>query len=439
MKFIVSPGQGLLKLAIVMIALGLLVAIWPALESLWLGAMVVLVLFVIYDLIRVVRMQPPQLERELPSAMAVGLWHNVRILLQNPNQHSLRLQVFDHFPDSAQFKGLPQSVVLAAEQQASIEYRCRPLERGLVVFPGCQCRLESGFRCWQISHDLVLESRLKVYPNYTPVIEYALLSMENHLSLMGILKHRRRGQGMDFHQLREFREGDSLKQIDWKATSRMRKIIAREYQDERDQEILLLMDCGHRMLNQDGDLSHFDHSLNALLLLSYVALRQGDAVGVATFSHDQGRWIKPVKGVANINRLLNGIYDLQPSSQAPDYSSGAKQLLLRHRKRSLVIILTNLRDDDADDLQAAVSLLKKHHRIVVVSLQEQAVNQILEQEVMSLDDALTVSATHGYLRKRQQLVQLLQKQGVKTLDVLPEKLPLALTNCYLDLKVSGQT
>ncbi len=439
MKLSISPGRGLLIISVLMIVLGLLAAIWPALENLWLTALVVLMLCAGYDLVTTLRLQPPQLERELPSAMAVGLWHDIHLSLHNPNQHSLRLQVFDHFPDTAQFQGLPQSVVLAAGQQASINYRCRPLERGLVVFPGCQCRLESRMRCWRISHDLALESRLKVYPNYTPVIEYALLSMENHLGLMGILKHRRRGQGMDFHQLREFREGDSLKQIDWKATSRMRKVIAREYQDERDQEILLLMDCGHRMLNQEGDLSHFDHSLNALLLLSYVALRQGDAVGVATFSHDEGRWIKPVKGVANINRLLNGIYDLQPSSQAPDYSSGAKQLLLRHRKRSLVIILTNLRDDDADDLQAAVSLLKKHHRIVVVSLQEQAVNQILKQEVLSLENALTVSATHGYLRKRQELVQLLQKQGIRTLDVLPEKLPLALTNCYLDLKLSGQT
>ncbi|MCW9012278.1 MAG: DUF58 domain-containing protein [Gammaproteobacteria bacterium] len=434
----VKPAKGLLITALALVVTGLVAAIWTDLQIIWYGLLIYLLVVAVYDLFLLSRITTPEVERIAPSAMAVGNWHNIDLRVDNLSSNNIQLQLFDHFPETVQYKNLPQVLVLEKKQQAVVEYQCRPLQRGEMVFSKCQCLIDSRYGFWRSKRDIDITSSIRVYPNYAPVIEYALLATENHLSLMGILKNRRRGQGMDFHQLREFREGDSLKQIDWKASSRMNKIIAREYQDERDQEILILMDCGHRMLAQDSELSHFDHSLNALLLLSYVALRQGDAVGVATFSHEDARWIKPIKGVANINLLLNGIYDLQPSSQAPDYSTGAKNLLLRHRKRSLVIILTNLRDDDAEDLQVAVQLLQKHHRVVVASLQEQALHDVLEKDVYKLEDALTLAAAHAYLNKRQQLIKVLQKRGVRILDVLPEKLPLALTNCYLDLKVSGQ-
>ena len=438
MKFRFKPGINLTRAGGLLIVTGLLAAIWPDLSNLWYALCVLLGFVAVYDLFAVLRIASPRIERVAPSAMAVGAWHEVKLQLQNRSNNTISLDVFDHTPETVQFEQQPQSLILEDQQQATVRYRCRPVKRGDILFSRSQCLLDSPYKFWRSNREIENKSTIRVYPDYAPVIEYALLATENHLSMMGIMKNRRRGQGMDFHQLREFREGDSLRQIDWKATSRMQKIIAREYQDERDQEIIILMDCGQRMLTKDGDLSHFDHSLNSLLLLSYVALRQGDSVGIATFSHEDERWIKPVKGIANINLLLNGIYDLQPGNQLPDYSTGVKNLLLRQRKRSLVIILTNLRDDDAQDLQAAVQVLQKRHRVVVASLQEQAVTAVLNKEIRELDDALTVAATHAYLNKREQLVKILQKRGINILDVLPEKLALALTNCYLDLKVSGQ-
>jgi len=118
--------------------------------------------------------------------------------------------------------------------------------------------------------------------------------------------------------------------------------------------------------------------------------------------------------------------------------SGARDLILRQRKRSLVLILTNLRDDDCDDLTAAVQLLKKYHKVVVASLQEQAIVDCLQQPVVSLHDALTLASTHEYQSKRDLLVQQLRNTGINTLDVLPEELALSLTNTYLNLKSSGQ-
>ena len=434
----IKPGIRIIQLMTGLVLIGLISSIWPELEIYWKLSVSVVLILAVFDLWQVYKLQPPVVNRSLTGTMSVGVRHKVTLSVKNVNHSPIIVDVYDYFPEQAHVEGMPRRLLLEANEIADLTYFFKPLKRGLLYLDKTECLILSPFSIWQFSHVLEVRDTVRVYPNYAPVIEYALLATENHLSLMGILKHRRRGQGMDFHQLRKFRDGDSLKQIDWKASSRMRKMIAREYQDERDQQIIVMMDCGHRMLAQDGDLSHFDHSLNALLLLSYVALRQGDSVGVSTFSHDDQRWIKPVKGVANINSLLNGIFDLQPGPAAPDYSSGARDLVIRQRKRSLVLILTNLRDDDCDDLQAAVHLLKKYHKVVVASLQEQAIADRLEQPVYNLQDALTVASTHAYLSKRDLLVKQLGNRGINTLDVLPEQLALSLTNTYLDLKTSGQ-
>ena len=121
---------------------------------------------------------------------------------------------------------------------------------------------------------------MRVYPNYSTISKLLAFEVDNKLQLTGVRMSRRRGEGIEFHQLRDYRDGDSLRSIDWKATARMRRLIAREYQDERDQQIVFMLDAGRHMLAKDAELSHFDHTLNAMFLLSYVALRQGDAAGV---------------------------------------------------------------------------------------------------------------------------------------------------------------
>jgi len=285
-----------------------------------------------------------------------------------------------------------------------------------------------------------------VYPNFAAISQYALLATENRLSQLGIRKIRRRGEGMDFNQLREYREGDSLRQIDWKATSRLRKLISREYQDEKDQEILFLLDCGRRMLSHDGELSHFDHTLNAMLLVSYVALHQGDAVGFSTFGigdedngHGQSRrWVPARKGMATIQSLLNNVYDLHAHAITPDYTQAVTQLLLRQKKRALIIVLTNLRDEDSHDLLNALQLLKRKHLVVLASLKEQALEQVMEKSIDDFSDALLFASTCEYQTQRKKMFENLHARGVNYLDVTPDKLAVNLVNRYLDIKSSGQ-
>ena len=226
-------------------------------------------------------------------------------------------------------------------------------------------------------------SVLRVYPNFAALSGYALFATDNRLSQIGVLQRRRRGEGLDFDQLREYREGDSQRKIDWKASQRMHKLISREYQDERDQQVVFLVDCGRRMRAKDDDCSHFDHALDATLLLAYVGLRQGDAVGLMTMSGDE-RFLAPRKSRAMVNRILNTVYDLQPGLLTSDYYQAAVNLSKRLRKRALIVIISNLRDEDDDTLLPALRLLQKRHLVLFASLRERALDEAVDLPVRRL-------------------------------------------------------
>ncbi|MGB0713283.1 MAG: DUF58 domain-containing protein [Gammaproteobacteria bacterium] len=416
--------------------IALLIPFVPSLETPWVALFGVYLGVALFDGFSVRRHSGLSVERQVPGSLPVGVWHSVRLRLRNAGDSARTVKVFDHYPVQAELRGLPQTLVVPPRGWAQCEYGIRPTRRGREVFSGTEVQVRSPLGLWR--HGRMLEARqeVHVYPDFAAIAHYALLATDNRLSQIGVRKRPRRGSGLDFHQLREWRDGDSPQQVDWKATARTRKLISRDYQDERDQEVVFLIDCGRRMLARDGELSHFDHSLNAVLLLSYVAMRQGDSVGALTFSGSD-RWLAPVKGRGLMNRLLNGLFDLEPGTGNPDYARAATDLMLRQRKRALVVIITNLRDEDHADLAPALALLGRRHLVVLASLREQALEDAASQTVNDFGDALELAAANDYLARREAGLNDLRGRGVSCLDVTPERLPVSLVNRYLELKAVG--
>jgi uncharacterized protein (DUF58 family) len=359
------------------------------------------------------------------------------LLLRNPGPRARSVEIFDHTPDAFEVRGMPRRVSLPAEGWAEVRYEARPVERGLHRFGRVELRIDSPLGLWQRRARLAEESASRVYPNFAALTRYALLATDHRLSQIGILQRRRRGQGLEFHQLREYREGDTQRQIDWKATARAGRLVSREYQDERDQQIVLVIDCGRRLAARDGELAHFDHVLNAALLLAYVSLRQGDAVGFLTMS-GEARFMAPRKGAGAVTAMLNQLYDLQPSLMTSDYEAAALELQRRVRKRALVVMLSNLRDEDDDAIAPALRLLGRHHLVLFASLREAILARALTARVDTFERALTHAAAADYLRERALALTRLEREGILCLDVEPPDLPTALVNRYLDIKREGR-
>ncbi len=387
------------------------------------------------------RLPSPRLQRHLPGSLALGRWSEVRIKLEHDSRHSMALTVFDHGPEGTgnrlEVENLPQEILLRAHRKAHLNYRLRPTSRGLFTFERIEVQLRSPLRLWLSRRYVAAVDSARVYPDFVRLHNGQLLAVDNWLSQLGVRQRPRRGLGLEFNQLREFREGDSLRQIDWKATARQRTPIAREYQDERDQQIVLLLDCGRRMRSQEGELTHFDHALNACLLLAYVALRQGDAVGVSTFAAKHNRHLAPVKGAAQLNLLLNRVYDLDSTQRPADYSAAIRQLLARQKRRALVVLITNLRDEDDEQLLGAVKQLSRHHRVMIASLREAVLDEQRHAPVQTWQQALDYCGTVDFLNARAGLHERLNAHGIPVLDVRPGELGPQLVSRYLSWKKAG--
>ncbi|WP_122611747.1 DUF58 domain-containing protein [Pseudomonas viridiflava] len=397
------------------------------------GLLLALLALAVIDAVRLRRLPSPRIKRQMPGSLALGRWGEVKLEVAHEFAEPLKINFFDHVPDGLAFEYLPTVVELQPGHVSQLTYRLRPLERGHFCFEQCEVNLPSPLGLWSGKRLLSVRDETRVYPDFARLYGGELRAVDNWLSQLGIRQRQRRGQGQEFHQLREFREGDSLRQIDWKATARQRTPIAREYEDERDQQIIFLLDCGRQMRSHDGELSHFDHALNACLLLSYVALRQGDAVGMSTFAGDEPCHVAPVKGSGQLNVLLNAVYDLGSTQLPADYQAAASQLLARQKRRALVVLVTNLRDDD-DQVLGAVRRLSAQHRVLVASLREEALDTLRQTPVQTLPEALAYCGTIDFLNDRSQLHERLTAHGVAVMDVRPAELGAGLVTSYMSWK-----
>lgn len=440
-----KPSRLLLVWLAVLLAIGIVLGALRALDievpsSLhainW-GLLLALLALAILDAVRLKRLPSPRLHRQMPGSLALGRWGEVRLEVEHDFAQPLNIQIFDHVPHGLSFENLPLSVELQPGQHSQIGYRLRPLKRGHFTFEHCEINLPSPLGLWSDKRLLSVTDNARVYPDFARLYGGQLLAVDNWLSQLGVRQRQRRGLGLEFHQLREFREGDSLRQIDWKATARQRTPIAREYQDERDQQIIFMLDCGRRMRSQDDELSHFDHALNSCLLLSYVALRQGDAVGLSTFAADRPHYLAPVKGTEQLKVLLNAVYDLNSTQRPADYQAAANQLLARQKRRALVVLVTNLRDEDDEELLNAVKRLGKQHRVLVASLREDILDRLHHDPVKTLPEALAYCGTVDYLNERAELHERLSAHGVQMLDARPGELGAELVTRYLSWKRAG--
>ncbi|MGB5831051.1 MAG: DUF58 domain-containing protein [Thiohalocapsa sp.] len=432
-----KPGRSLLYALLLWTAAGLLVVWWPAAAAFWQGMGLLLGAIALTDLLLLQTTHTPEVHRKVASILPQGVWSPVELSLTNGHARALRLDCHDLHPSDFEVRDLPQTLTIGPRERLRLRYRLRSPRRGLYRFSGCDLRLHAPLMLWSRRRAVRVIASVRVYPNFAEISRYALLAGNDQLARMGVRRLQRRGSGAEFHQLREYRRGDTARQIDWKATSCTRKLIAREYQDERDQRLLFLLDCGRRMRHVDTEgRGHLDEALNALLLLVYVAVRQGDAVGLMTYGGPR-RWFAPRQDPDTVNRLLAAVYNLEAGLDAADPLTAARELLQRQPRRALVVFVTNSRDEDHPELLRAVQVLRRRHLVLVADLRESILDETLAAPIHSHRQALRFHGTHAYLTDRHRQHERLHHLGARVLDLLPRQLPPALVNAYVAAKRAG--
>jgi len=386
---------------------------------------------------------PLTLTRRLPHAFSLGAAAGVQVSLANFGPSTRRGRYFELADPSLSMPAMPLRFAVGPGERETLEFRLTPTARGLKFFEAGQLRLRSILGLLDCNYRLGPRESRRVFPDFKRQASLAWIATDRRLAELGIKNVRRRGQGMDFDQLTEYRAGDPVRNIDWKATLKHGQPIVRVFQEERDQSVLFMLDCGRRMRADDTQsgigASHFDQSLDALMLLTFVALASGDAVGAMTFGTAAGqeKRFAPRKGRQTLNELMAALGDVEPSPMFSDYLEGAAEVMRRQRKRGLIVLITNCREEDSVELLAALRLLRSRHVVVVANLREQIVGALAAQPLSHPESVFEVAAALDYEQRRRDMLRRLATGGAVLIDCEPRSLGVELVKRYTVLKRTG--
>src|SRR5262252_4161122 len=389
------------------ILLALLVGVTPAAATrVATAALVTLCAAAAWDYRRSVmawRRSAPVLTRRLPAAFAIGVGRPVQLLIDTQGSDEWYCTLYDHADASLLTDVLPIQLTLAGGKRVETSYTEMPTRRGEVTFAPADLRVRSRWGFCELLERLGQADVRRVYPDFTQVARYAWLAGDRRLQEIGIKTYQQRGQGTDFKQLAEYQLGDAVRHIDWRATLRVGKPIVRQFQDERDQCVLLLVDCGRRMRADDREngigTSHFDQVLNA---------------------------------------VMAELSDVEPTPTHSDYVAAAQDLLRRQHKRSLVVVITNFRDEDSAELGHALRLLRSRHLVLLASLRERIVGELLDQPLTTGDAAVEIASAHLYEQSRRDAFNRLASSDGTMVDAEPQRLGIELVNRYHAMKRAGR-
>ncbi len=415
----------------------------PLVAGIWeppvgqMGVLLTLLIFAmaLIDLAISPRPQQIEVERETQDVMSVEARNRVTIWLRNTTPFRLFLEVHDEPPQPATLSEVPCRVELGPHQAQQITYHVQPHHRGRNRFGQVFLRCRSRLHFWELIDQRELPREVKIYPNVQAIHAVELLARHNRVAEAGVRLSLLRGRGTEFDRLREYRREDEFRSIDWKATSRTRQLISREYVVERNQNIVFLLDCGRSMCNELGGITHFDRALNAAILLSYVALRQGDSVAFLACSRKVEKYVPALWGTTAMQSLIRQTFDLEPSYHTADYQLMAEQLRLRHRKRSLVVLLTHAIDEvHLKEVGRSLKQLQFPHLVLGAFLKNvPLVNRMMSFPRTNLE-AFQVAAAASLVEAQSRQILEFEQHGLLVIDALPDQLSSQLISRYLDIK-----
>lgn len=327
----------------------------------------------------------------------------------------------------------PVRMQIANRQTLRLRYVIEPQKRGRYTVGGIHVRVRSPLGLVWRQYEIPQVDTARVYPDVQAVRRYELLLRRNVDTARAV---RRRGGESEFERLRDYNRDDDYRAIDWKATARKHRLIARELQQERNQQVVCVLECGRMMSAMSGGLEQLDHALNASLMLAHVAGRAGDRVGLLAFAEHVQRFLAPTSGSAAVRRVLGAGFDLRADLVEPSYESAFAVLSERVKKRSLIVLFTQVHDVRAGGaVLRLVKRLAKSHLVLCCLLRDRDLDTLADSAANDGLEHYEAAAAAELVLAAEHHARDLEAQGALVLSVDPKHLTPALIDRYLEIKV----
>lgn len=379
------------------------------------------------------------LERRLAPVAVMGVRVELRWRVTNPTPRRARLALADALAPSlgASRRRIGLHVRPRAATEAAVTLT--PRRRGRFELAEISIRSEGPLSLLARQRAVPAPGVLRVHPPFRARDEAELKIRRARILEVGLRSVRGQGGGTEFESLREYGADDQFRHIDWAASARSGRAIVRTYRPERNQTVIVLLDNGRLGAAQVAGVPRIEHSLDAAIMLTAVASRLGDRIGLVAFDAAVRAIVPPARRRDQVTRFTEAVYDLEPALVESDYQSAFTETLVRFRRRSMLVLLSDLSEQAVTEmLLPALPLLVRRHVVVVGAVDDPEVRRWAAAPPADEVDAYRQAAALDALARRQRTAARLRGMGAVVVDAEPGKLAPALADAYLEVKATGR-
>ncbi|HEY1615428.1 MAG TPA: DUF58 domain-containing protein [Rhizomicrobium sp.] len=391
----------------------------------------------------------------LLDAMATCTPSSLRVVAHLPDTIAMGTQPIVHIdlqftgrlvPASAEvaLDTSPQLDVAPARQTVPAAGVANTAAFAVVPWRRGEGRFERLWIRWPSPLGLVWRQRLEeigrnvpIIPNLQGVKEEALrlFRREAPFGLNHLLDS---GDSAEFHALRDFQPGMDRRRIDWKQSAKHGALVAKQFQAETNQHIVLALDTGRLMSEPLDGQPRLDRALHAVLLIAYVALRLGDRVGLFAFDEKPRLASGTVAGAQAFPLLQRLASALDYSTAETNFTLGLTQLGSDLERRSTVVIFTDFVDTTSAELMLEnVGRLLARHVVLFVVFRDQELEGLRNAEPRSPEDVSRAVVADALLRERNIVIERLRRLGANIVDAPVSRIGMKLLATYLSSKRLG--
>jgi uncharacterized protein (DUF58 family) len=381
---------------------------------------------------------PLNIERKVENLLNLGDSNSVKLSVTNLVNHPLKVELYDTFPVQVQDRKTVFVTSVEAHSTVDFSYAFTPKQRGEYLFGSFFVLLSSPL--FLVKRKLILpaEQKVQVFPSILQMKKMELQVFHQQTQTRGLKKVRRIGHNNEFEQIKNYVQGDDLRSVNWKATSKRSELMVNQYQEERSQSIYTVIDKSRNMQSEFEGMTLLDYAINSGLVFSNIALKKGDKAGLITFSDKTGTQLSADRSTGHLRRILQALYNQQTHFRESSFELLYESIRQTVKTRSLLMLYTNFESEYA--MRRALPTLKrinKRHVLVVVFFQNNPLEEMAYKPAKSIEEIYESAVAERLILRKSTIAKELIQNGIQTILTRPEDLSVTTINKYLELKAKG--
>lgn len=379
-----------------------------------------------------------QAERHVGDRLSNGDANEVKIQIVSAYPIPLNVHVIDEVPKQFQERSFEMETMLPPHGAKTLFYSLRPTKRGEYNFGGLNILVASPIGFLQRRYIFDVDKPVAVYPAFLQLKKYEFLAFADRLSEIGIKQVRRIGQATHFDHIRNYVVGDDPRHVNWKATARKSDLMVNQYEDEKSQNIVSILDLGRVMKMPFEQMTLLDHAVNATLVLSHIALLKEDKAGLVTFGNGIKASVKPDKNKGQSAKIIDALYKVDTGFPESDLAFLIPHIRKMLPHRSLLLFFTNFESEGALKRQLPfLQILAKRHLVVVIFFENTEIKHLIEGSPQNTEGVYIQTIAEKAAFEKREIVRMLQRHGIQSILTPPNELTVNTINKYLELKARG--